>query len=164
MASGEKNTPGRRGFLAAAAAIPALAALRAFSSEADPARTTEPTPPPEESRNMPDKLVVLWTSGDREVALKMAFMYTFNAKARGWWKEVTLIVWGASARLLSVDIELREYVQRMLDTGVKLQACKACADSFGVSDNLAALGIEVKGMGQPLTEYLKDPNVRIITI
>ena len=26
-----------------------------------------------------DKLVVLWTSGDREVALKMAFMYTFNS-------------------------------------------------------------------------------------
>ena len=27
-----------------------------------------------------EKLVVLWTSGDREVALKMVFMYTFNVK------------------------------------------------------------------------------------
>ena len=27
-----------------------------------------------------DKLVVVWTSGDREVALKMVFMYTINSK------------------------------------------------------------------------------------
>ncbi|MCE5270731.1 DsrE family protein [bacterium] len=113
---------------------------------------------------MPDKLVVLWTSGDREVALKMAFMYTFNAKAQLWWKDVTLIVWGASARLLAVDLELREYAHRMLDSGIKIQACKACADSYGVSDNLASLGVEVRGMGQPLTEYLKDTNTRVITI
>jgi hypothetical protein len=32
----------------------------------------------------PDELVVLWTSGDREVALKMAFMYTFNCKRFKW--------------------------------------------------------------------------------
>ena len=38
-------------------------------------------------------LVVLWTSGDREVALKMVFMYTLNAKLKGWWEEVILIVW-----------------------------------------------------------------------
>ncbi len=29
-----------------------------------------------------DKLVVVWTSGDKEVALKMVFMYTFNAKCQ----------------------------------------------------------------------------------
>ena len=43
-----------------------------------------------------DKLYVLWTSGDREVALKMALMYTLNAKSRGWWREVRLRqrLWG----------------------------------------------------------------------
>ena len=45
----------------------------------------------------PDELIVLWTSGDREVALKMAFMYTLNSKRFDWgWKEVTLVVWGPS--------------------------------------------------------------------
>ena len=34
-----------------------------------------------------EKLVILWTSGDREVALKMVFMYTYNAKKYGWWDE-----------------------------------------------------------------------------
>ena len=40
----------------------------------------------------PEELVVLWTSGDREVALKMVFMYATNSKKKGWWKEVTLVV------------------------------------------------------------------------
>ena len=32
----------------------------------------------------PSELVVLWTSGDRDVALKMVFMYTLNSKLKGW--------------------------------------------------------------------------------
>jgi hypothetical protein len=50
-----------------------------------------------------ETLVVVWSSGDREVALKTAFMYTVNAKLKGWWPEVILIVWGPSAKLLSED-------------------------------------------------------------
>ena len=52
--------------------------------------------PMEESKN---KLAVLWTSGDPEVAEKMAFMYTYNAKTQGWFDEVVLIIWGPSAKL-----------------------------------------------------------------
>ena len=42
--------------------------------------------------NNTSKLAVLWTSGDPEVAEKMAFMYTYNAKKQGWFDEVVLIV------------------------------------------------------------------------
>lgn len=103
----------------------------------------------------PSRLAVLWTSGDREVALKVTFMYTLNAKRQGWFDEVTLIVWGPSSRLLAGDPELQEQVRQMKEEGVTLVACKACADSYGVSEKLEALGIEVKYMGVPLTEMLK---------
>jgi hypothetical protein len=113
----------------------------------------------------PDELVVLWTSGDREVALKMVFMYTLNTRRFKWgWKNVTLVVWGPSSRLLSADTELQEYLSRIRDAGVKLLACKKCSDMYGVSDNLRRLGIEVKYMGKPLTEYLRNDNCRVITI
>ena len=59
-----------------------------------------------ENVNKEDKLAVLWTSGDREVALKMVFMYTYNSKLQGWWEDVTLIIWGPSAKLLSMDTEV----------------------------------------------------------
>ena len=101
-------------------------------------------------------LVVLWSSADREVALKMAFMYTRNAKRQGGWEEVTFIVWGPSARLLSEDGELQEKVKEMKALGVLLEACKACTDMYGVSEALEKIGVDVKYMGTPLTEYLKE--------
>ena len=110
-----------------------------------------------------EKLAVLWTSGDPFVAHKVCFMYTHNAKKAGWWKEVQLIVWGPSSKLLAEDKDLQTAVKAMLADGVVVKACKACADSYGVSDDLAALGIEVKYMGQPLTEMLKSEQWQVLT-
>ena len=111
--------------------------------------------PPEGEMIAPSKLLVVWTSGDRDVALKMVFMYIHNAKLNGWWDQVQLLVWGPSSKLLSVDTELQEYVKKMKDAGIILTACKACADSYGVSESLQNMGIDVKYMGVPLTEMLK---------
>lgn len=102
------------------------------------------------------KLLVVWTSSDREVALKMVYMYTFNAKKNGWWDEVRFLVWGPSSKLLSEDAELQDYIKKMKEEGIELLACKACADSYGVSEKLEEMGIEVKYMGVPLTEMLKS--------
>jgi len=111
----------------------------------------------------PDELVVLWTSGDREVALKMAFMYATNSKKRGWWKEVTLVVWGPSSKLLTEDRELQSRVAAMKELGVKVRACKACADEYGIAPQLEKLGATVEYMGQPLTEFLKNDGCRVLT-
>jgi hypothetical protein len=110
-----------------------------------------------------EKLAVLWTSGDPFVAHKVCFMYTHNAKKAGWWNEVQLIVWGPSSKLLAEDKKLQTAVKAMMADGVVIKACKACADSYGVSDDLAALGIEVKYMGQPLTEMLKSDQWQVLT-
>jgi hypothetical protein len=113
----------------------------------------------------PEELVVLWTSGDKEVALKMVFMYTLNSKRFNWgWKDVTLIVWGPSSKLLAEDLELQEYLSRMKDMGVKLMACKKCSDLYGVSKSLRRLGIEVKYMGKPLTDYLRNDKYRVLAL
>ncbi|MEK6265816.1 MAG: DsrE family protein [Clostridium sp.] len=113
--------------------------------------------------NNQEKLAVLWTSADREVALKMVFMYTYNAKLKGWWDDVTLIIWGPSARLLSMDTELQDYVKKVQKAGVKVQACRACSDMYGVTDKLEVLDIEIIYMGEPLTNYLKE-GWKVITL
>jgi len=102
------------------------------------------------------KLVVVWTSGDREVAIKMVYMYTYNAKKNGWWDNIRFIVWGPSSKLLSEDKELQEYTQKMKDVGVEVFACKACADMYGISEKLEGLGLEVKYIGEDLTEMLQS--------
>ena len=111
----------------------------------------------------PDNLAVLWTSGDPYVAQKICFMYTHNAKKQNWFGRVQLIIWGPSAKLLAEDASLQDYVKRMMTDGVEVKACKACADSYDVSDDLAALGIEVKYMGRPLTRILKSESWETLT-
>ncbi len=102
-----------------------------------------------------DKLVVVWTSGDPYVAERVALMYTHAAKSAGWFKDVTLIVWGPSAKLISENIKLQEEVRAMQKDGVVVEACIVCADAYGVTEDLRKLGFDVKGMGKPLTDYLK---------
>lgn len=109
-----------------------------------------------ENQTEPSHLAVLWTSGDADVAHKVCFMYTHNAKKQGWFDDVVLIVWGPSARLLAGDKELQAKIKTMIYDGVLVQACSACAEMYGVDQTLVDLGIDVKGMGVPLSNDLKD--------
>ncbi|HKL29201.1 MAG TPA: DsrE family protein [Natrialbaceae archaeon] len=109
-----------------------------------------------------DTLAVLWTRGDKEFAEEMAFMYTLNAKKHGWWENVRLIVWGPSSPLLAEDDDLQELLAEMDEEGVVLEACRACAENYGVAEDLADLGITVEYMGEPLTEYLKDESTKVV--
>ncbi len=110
----------------------------------------------EEKQEKKEKLVVLWASGDRDVAEKSCLMYAHAAKRNGWFDEVVLIVWGSSSRLLAEDEALQEKVKAMKSDGVILEACIACSNMLGVTDELKDLGIDVKGMGLPLSDYLKS--------
>jgi len=136
------------GLLLALAVIGALAVAGATNEEKAVTGNNELKPE--------EKLVVLWTSGDPEVATKMVFMYAGNAPRFGWWEDITLVVWGPSAELLAGSEELQGAVRAMERSGVKLEACKACSDQYGVSEKLAECGIDVKYMGEALTAYLKE--------
>ena len=102
-----------------------------------------------------DRLAVVWTSGDADVAHKMCLMYTHAAKNAKWFDEVQLIVWGPSSRLLAADKELQAKVKSMMSSGVDVKACIVCANMYGVTGDLRDMGIEVKGMGKPLSDLLK---------
>ncbi len=103
-----------------------------------------------------DSLNILWTTDNKETFLHMINMYVVNAKKNGWWRNIRLIVWGASARLLATDVEVQKLVKIMQDEGIVVQACRSCAENLKVLDILESLDIEVKAMGLPFTEYLKS--------
>ena len=112
--------------------------IREGAVQSEPARVSQSS-----------QLAVLWTSGDPDVAHRVCLMYTHAAQEQKWFDPVKLIVWGPSARLLAGDRELQSKVQAMMADGVHVQACVVCADSYGVTDPLRDLGIEVKQMGEP---------------
>ncbi len=86
----------------------------------------------------------------------MISMYSINAVKRGWWSRVNVIIWGASAKLAGEDTQVQTEIVEMIHQGVTVEACKACCDHFDVSEKLIKLGINVRYMGEPLTNYIKN--------
>ena len=122
----------------------------------NPSKTMNETRKEMTEEKAADHLLIVWTSGDPDVAHKMVFMYAFNAQKNGWWEQVTLLVWGPSAKLSSEDKEIQASLNRMKDQGVELLACKGCADQYGVSSKLEEVGMEVKYTGTYLTDFIKS--------
>lgn len=110
-----------------------------------------------------NKLYILWTNADPIVSEKMVMMYGINSKINHWWNDVTIIIWGPTATLVVENELIQEKVKQALHVGIKVSACKACADQLGVSEELVKLGVEVKYWGQHLTEILKE-NEKLLTI
>lgn len=103
-----------------------------------------------------EHLYILWTNDNPVTAEKMVFMYGVNSLKLGWWKKVTIIVWGATAQLVSENSDMQKLIAKALAVGVKVSACKACADQSGVTEVLEKLGIEVIYWGEPLTGILQS--------
>jgi len=93
----------------------------------------------------------------------MVFMYTINSLIQGWLEKVTLIVWGATTKLVSENADIQNKIKEALEAGVHVTACKACADQLEVTDDLEKLGIEVIYWGAPLTDILKKDE-KLLTI
>jgi hypothetical protein len=123
----------------------------------------EPEKGPAEPKDNPEKLTIVWTSGDPEVAHRIVLMYGKAAKSNQWFDEVRVIIWGPSARLVAADKDIQAKLKEMKQNGITLEACVVCADSYGVSDRLRELGIEVKPMGKPLSNIIRDKDSHLIT-
>ncbi|MBN1501045.1 MAG: DsrE family protein [Spirochaetes bacterium] len=110
-----------------------------------------------------DKLYILWTTADEVMFDKMIAMYARTGIAQNWWYEITIIIWGSTARLAAESELISLKIKELLHVGVKVSACKACSDSIGVSEKLIEMGIEVKYWGEGLTEILKS-NQKMLTL
>ncbi len=112
---------------------------------------------------MRNKLLIVWSSGEREVALKLVLLYGSVMLERKYWDEATIMLWGPSAKLLAEDEELQERVKIVQKSGVKFNACVVCTNDYGVSNKLQELGIELIHTGEMLTEALQSDDVKVIT-
>ncbi len=103
-----------------------------------------------------DELLVLWASDDKEAARQMVLLYSENAQRQGWWDQVTVLIWGSSAMLAANDDQIQAYLEKLQDAGVRVIACRACAQNLDVVEDLERLNIEVFYTGELLTDWLKS--------
>ena len=109
------------------------------------------------------RLYILWTNADILTSEKMVMMYATNSMIKQWWEAVTVIIWGATAKLVAENDLIQAKIKTAQHAGVQFSACKACAEQLGVTDTLVDLGIEVIYWGEGLTNILKNEE-RLITI
>lgn len=109
-----------------------------------------------------ERLNILWTSNDIDTFKNMISMYSLNSIKSGWWDEVNIIIWGGSTRLSGENTEVQKEIKKLMEGGVTVEACKACADKMKVSKTLKDLGVEVKYMSK-LTGLIKKKK-HLITI
>lgn len=112
---------------------------------------------------MKNKLLIVWSSEEKEVAKKLILLYGSVMLPRGYWDEAIIMIWGPSARLLANDKELQERVKVVQQTGVKFNVCVVCSDDYGVTAQLEELGIEAIHTGEMLTHALQSDDVKVIT-
>ncbi len=109
-----------------------------------------------------EKLNILWTTNDKDTFKSMIAMYSLNSMKSGWWDAVNIIIWGGSTRLSGEDPDVQQELQKLMKSGVTIEACKACADKMKVTESLKNLGIDVKYMSK-LTGLIKGDD-HLITI
>jgi hypothetical protein len=105
---------------------------------------------------MKNKLLIVWSSGDIEVAHKLVLLYGSVILPRDYWDEATIMIWGPSAQLLAQNETLQEKVKAIMETGVHFNCCVVCSDEYGVSHTLENLGVELTHTGEMLTTALQN--------
>ena len=103
-----------------------------------------------------NKLLIVWSSGEIEVAKKLVLLYGSVMLPRNYWDEAHIMIWGPSAKLLAENRELQSMVKTVQDNGVTFSCCVVCSDDYGVSEKLDSLGIEMTHTGERLTNSLQS--------
>ena len=103
-----------------------------------------------------DKLNILWITDNKDTIFNMLSMYATNSIKKKWYRQVNVIIWGASVKLAGRDAQVQTEIMEMLHAGVTIEACKDCCDNFGVTGTLTKLGVTVRYMGEPMTDYIKN--------
>jgi len=105
---------------------------------------------------MKNELMIVWTTDNKDTILNMICLYALNAKLEGWFDDITLVIWGASQQISSEDKEIKEKIQEMVDAGIKVVACKKCAENMYIESQLSSCGIEIFYTGELISDWAKS--------
>lgn len=108
-------------------------------------------------------LFILWTNPNPTVANEMVFMYAENSMKYAMWEKLTIIVWGATTRLVAEDAQIQERIKGLQELGVHFTACVTCAKDLGVEAEIEKLGIDLVKWLRPLTAILKG-NKKLLSV
>jgi len=101
-------------------------------------------------------LHILWTNDNLLTSRLMVMMYATNCMTHSLWGNVTVIIWGATVKLVAENELIQDELKLAQSTGVKFSACVSCARQLGAVEKLEELGVEVTPWVEPFTELIQD--------
>ena len=104
---------------------------------------------------MNDKLAVILVSADPDV-LDMGLIYAVNVVNRQWIPDLRVYLFGPSEVTIVTHPELAERIKMLIKAGIVPEACIDCSDKHNVTEPLRELGCIVRGIGQPVTEAIRE--------
>jgi len=110
------------------------------------------------------KLLVVWKSDNKIDIDNFIMTFAYNSKNQGWFDDVEILIWGSSQKKVASELVYQDKVKELIGEGIRIFACKWCADNVGVTKMLESLGVNVMYTGVYLSDKLKDPNYEVITI
>jgi hypothetical protein len=109
-------------------------------------------------------LLIVWSSGDVEVANKFPLLYSSVILERKYWQKAHLMLWGPSIKLVKKNKEIQNQLIKIQETGVKMSACIVCVEDYKAVKELEKLNIKIKHTGELLTKALKSEKWAVMTI
>ena len=103
-----------------------------------------------------NKLLIVWSTAEVEVAKKMVLLYSSVILERQYWDEAHLMIWGPAAKVLAENSDLQEWLLKVHKSGVKTTCCVVCSDDYGVTQKLESFGVEATHTGEFLTQALQS--------
>ena len=104
---------------------------------------------------MSDKVLIIISTSNAGKAQTGA-MYALNSLKYGWMEDVKVILFGPAQDLLLEDEKFRDLIQEYMEIEENVFACKFISDRDEKSDDLDKLGIQVKYVGEMISNYIKD--------
>lgn len=108
-------------------------------------------------------LLILWKTDNDIDIHNLVIPYAYNALVHEWFDQVTLLIWGASQKRVLEDKMISERVKNLKKQGIRVVACKMCAENIHTAEYLKGLDVEVIYTGELLSDGLKDPNTEVVT-
>jgi hypothetical protein len=113
---------------------------------------------------MKTKLLIVISTDNTDSIMKFPLLYGGVSLPRGYWERVHVMFWGASIVQARDNETIRDKVTAMQKDGVEFSACVVCAEEYGATDALEAIGITCNHTGELLTEALKSNVWSVMTI
>ena len=113
---------------------------------------------------MKENLLIIISTPSIESIKKFPLLYSSVALERDYFKQLHVMFWGESIKILQHDESLQSMVIQIAKTGVEFSSCIVCSNEYGATEILERIGVTCNHTGELMTKALKSEDWATLTL